>query len=196
MTRACFLVAFLSAAIAAPQLAHADRVTCVDGTTSESGRGACSHHGGVAKTRAKKSAPRKTETTHRETTQTRREKTTQREPAPVPSIIVRCADGSTSWAIGRGACSHHGGVADARQRDTRTQPREPRTQAREPRTQERESRTQRSETRKDDTPWWKPRDEHEPGKPMARCRDGSISYSTHHQGTCGHHGGVADWLDD
>ncbi|MFJ9413329.1 DUF3761 domain-containing protein [Streptomyces sp. NPDC101227] len=27
----------------------------------------------------------------------------------------------------------------------------------------------------------------------ARCRDGSLSYSAHHQGTCSHHGGVAVW---
>ena len=29
----------------------------------------------------------------------------------------------------------------------------------------------------------------------ARCRDGTYSYSKHHQGTCSHHGGVAKWLD-
>jgi hypothetical protein len=29
----------------------------------------------------------------------------------------------------------------------------------------------------------------------ARCRDGTLSYSEHHRGTCSHHGGVADWLD-
>lgn len=28
----------------------------------------------------------------------------------------------------------------------------------------------------------------------AQCRDGSYSYSTHRQGTCSHHGGVAEWL--
>lgn len=27
----------------------------------------------------------------------------------------------------------------------------------------------------------------------ARCRDGSLSYSQHRQGTCSHHGGVAQW---
>jgi hypothetical protein len=36
------------------------------------------------------------------------------------------------------------------------------------------------------------------GKPpagaSARCRDGSYSFSRHHQGTCSHHGGVAQWL--
>jgi predicted RNA-binding Zn-ribbon protein involved in translation (DUF1610 family) len=33
--------------------------------------------------------------------------------------------------------------------------------------------------------------EHE--KRMAECRDGSVSYSEHHSGTCSHHGGVAHW---
>lgn len=28
----------------------------------------------------------------------------------------------------------------------------------------------------------------------ARCSDGTLSYSQHHQGTCSHHGGVAEWL--
>ncbi len=28
----------------------------------------------------------------------------------------------------------------------------------------------------------------------AKCRDGSLSFSQHHQGTCSHHGGVSAWL--
>ena len=28
----------------------------------------------------------------------------------------------------------------------------------------------------------------------ARCKDGTYSYSKHRQGTCSHHGGVAEWL--
>lgn len=27
----------------------------------------------------------------------------------------------------------------------------------------------------------------------ARCKDGTYSFSKHHQGTCSHHGGVAQW---
>jgi predicted RNA-binding Zn-ribbon protein involved in translation (DUF1610 family) len=30
-------------------------------------------------------------------------------------------------------------------------------------------------------------------KRAAECRDGSVSYSEHHSGTCSHHGGVAHW---
>ena len=29
----------------------------------------------------------------------------------------------------------------------------------------------------------------------AHCTDGSYSFSTHHSGSCSHHGGVAAWLD-
>jgi Protein of unknown function (DUF3761) len=33
----------------------------------------------------------------------------------------------------------------------------------------------------------------EPQKRTAECRDGSVSFSEHHSGTCSHHGGVAHW---
>jgi hypothetical protein len=33
-----------------------------------------------------------------------------------------------------------------------------------------------------------------PAGATARCRDGTYSFSEHHQGTCSHHGGVATWL--
>jgi hypothetical protein len=33
----------------------------------------------------------------------------------------------------------------------------------------------------------------EPPRHTATCRDGSISYSEHHRGTCSNHGGVAHW---
>jgi hypothetical protein len=35
--------------------------------------------------------------------------------------------------------------------------------------------------------------ESEPRQHTATCRDGSISYSEHHSGTCSGHGGVAQW---
>jgi len=30
-------------------------------------------------------------------------------------------------------------------------------------------------------------------KHTAECRDGSVSFSEHHRGTCSYHGGVARW---
>jgi hypothetical protein len=35
--------------------------------------------------------------------------------------------------------------------------------------------------------------EHDQARPTADCRDGSVSYSEHHSGTCSGHGGVAHW---
>ena len=35
--------------------------------------------------------------------------------------------------------------------------------------------------------------ESEPPHHTATCRDGSISFSEHHSGTCSGHGGVAQW---
>ena len=33
-----------------------------------------------------------------------------------------------------------------------------------------------------------------PSGASAHCRDGSYSFSEHHQGTCSHHGGVSNWM--
>ncbi len=33
-----------------------------------------------------------------------------------------------------------------------------------------------------------------PAGATAKCRDGTLSFSQHHQGTCSHHGGVSVWL--
>ena len=33
-----------------------------------------------------------------------------------------------------------------------------------------------------------------PAGASAKCRDGTFSFSEHRQGTCSHHGGVAQWL--
>lgn len=33
-----------------------------------------------------------------------------------------------------------------------------------------------------------------PAGATAKCKDGTYSMSTHHSGTCSHHGGVANWL--
>lgn len=33
-----------------------------------------------------------------------------------------------------------------------------------------------------------------PAGASAKCRDGTFSFSRHRQGTCSHHGGVAEWL--
>jgi hypothetical protein len=39
------------------------------------------------------------------------------------------------------------------------------------------------------------KDGEQPPGASAQCRDGSYSFSRHHQGTCSRHGGVSRWLD-
>ena len=74
-------------AFATPARAQASSSVCADGSTSTaSGKGACSGHGGVD---AKATAA-----------------------AKKPASTVSCADGSSSKS-GRGACSGHGGVKAA-----------------------------------------------------------------------------------
>jgi hypothetical protein len=86
----------------------ATSVLCKDGTTSATtGRGACSHHGGV----------NKSGTTSGSTagSASGAAATNAAPPAAAPGASsaggsVVCKDGTTSTTTGRGACSHHGGV--------------------------------------------------------------------------------------
>lgn len=133
---------------------------------------------------------------------------------------VTCADGSTSKA-GRGACSHHGGVADAsastaKPEKARSKARadaseSPSTKAEEKKAEEKKPEEKKSSGgilgglfgKKSDTaqgraPATTPRSstrDAKSGNPTARCKDGTTSYSAHHSGTCSGHGGVAEWLE-
>jgi hypothetical protein len=84
---------------------------------------------------------------------------------------VTCKDGSTGKA-GRGACGHHGGVA----KGVAAQPASP---AAEP---------------SPAAPARAPSKAPVAGQPTARCKDGTMSHSKQHSGSCSHHGGVAQWL--
>ncbi len=129
-----------------------------------------------------------------------------------PGTEITCKDGSTSKS-GRGACSHHGGVADAQAQPAPKKSKSAKNDAKVDNgdtgttgpeksgksggilgtlfgkkggaAQGRSSTTTpRSSTR-----------ENKSGTPTAKCKDGSTSYSAHHSGTCSGHGGVAEWLD-
>jgi uncharacterized protein DUF3761 len=92
---------------------------------------------------------------------------------------VQCKGGTTS-KDGRGACSHHGGIAamapadDAR--DGTPAVIEQETQAPQPQTTPR-GRTPATA------------DSSACRQPAARCKDGSLFYSQHRSGTCSRHGG-------
>src|SRR5881394_1323890 len=120
---------------------------------------------------------------------------------------VTCSDGTTSKA-GRGACSHHGGVATAKDADKAAKSTKNKTRAEldqgKKETKEKsggildslfgrkkDTAQGRSSTT---TPRSSTRDA-KGGSPTARCKDGTTSYSAHHSGTCSGHGGVQEWLD-
>jgi hypothetical protein len=175
--RGLHLSAFaLILALGLPPRVSAQAVTCKDGSSSETGRGACSHHGGVATVAATvscrdgsvSSAGRgacshhggvgpAVSTRSRSSTPSRPSRD-ETSPVPAPSNggeIVNCRDGTTSSA-GRGACSHHGGVGTA------------------------SARANRTETSPSSTPT-------SSGEAVT-CRDGTTSSAG--RGACSHHGGV------
>jgi hypothetical protein len=98
-------------------------VKCKDGTTSTAtGAGACSGHGGVApatskSSKAAASTAKKTEKAAEQTAK-KTEKTAElgtkktASAATKPGAKVTCTDGTLSKP-GRGACSGHGGVKKA-----------------------------------------------------------------------------------
>jgi hypothetical protein len=96
--------------------------------------------------------------------------------------MVTCKDGSTSKA-GKGACSHHGGVAKGGAAAPAPAPRNDNAAPPPPSTQRSAPAPSRSTTGG------------ATGKPTAQCKDGTTSYSAHHSGACSHHGGVKQWLD-
>jgi hypothetical protein len=151
-------------------LGAAESVTCKDGTTAKVGRGACSHHGGVAK--GAEAAP----------------STASAPPASAPAAAesVTCKDG-TSAKAGRGACSHHGGIAKAGETAPAPTPAAPPAQrAAAPAAAPAAKATAGSSSHASGT---------DPTGATAQCKDGSYSHAQHHTGACSRHGGVAKWLD-
>ena len=191
----------VSLAIAALMLgAHGSRLeaqaaatVCKDGTTSTAtGKGACSGHGGVdakataaaqkaARTQAKAAA----KTAKTEVKAAKTEAKTETKAA----AQVTCADGTTSTA-GRGACSGHGGVKKAAAATAApslpaavpaTAPAREKSEAKS----KAPSATQQSGTRGEDS---------DPTGAIAQCKDGLYSHATNRRGACSKHGGVAKWL--
>jgi hypothetical protein len=160
--------------------------TCKDGTTSTAtGRGACSGHGGVQKAATTKAAP---------AAPAAAEPAAPAAPAAsgAPST---CKDGTTSMATGRGACSGHGGVqkatkgkpasdapAAAAAPAAATAPAAAPTAPAAAKSPASKSAPTAAASNTD------------PTGATAKCKDGTYSKSQHHSGTCSSHGGVAEWL--
>ena len=105
--------------------AASTQVTCTDGAKSAGGRGACSGHGGIAKSNPvekKAEVAEKKVNEAKATAKVATAKATTAKAAAEPSnrgednnpvgAIAKCKDGMYSHAANRrGACSRHGGVA-------------------------------------------------------------------------------------
>lgn len=149
----------LGLAIATP--AHADTVTCTDGTTSHTGRGACSHHGGIAKT-------------------------TEGDHDKAPDVDVRDKDTPTIDAKKKEA------ARAATHRSSRPTVERKVKKANAGQSVDADKNVEPTENT---APAPTTTTTHHAGKATARCKDGSLSYSLHHTGTCSQHGGVDVWLD-
>jgi hypothetical protein len=98
------VLAFPSASNAA-DTATAAPVLCKDGTTStHSGKGACSHHGGVNRSGTASTGGAAPASSGGASSAAETATSTTAAPAAL------CKDGTTSTHSGKGACSHHGGV--------------------------------------------------------------------------------------
>jgi hypothetical protein len=149
----------------------AESVTCKDGTTAKADRGACSHHGGIAKT--DETVPSTG--------------AAQKRAAPAPVRTVTCADGTTGNAGRGGACSHHGGVANASTPASAQPSAAPAPKATAPAPAGAPPRNAAAGGSGSMTT--------DPTGATAHCKDGTYSHAKHHTGACSRHGGVAQWLE-
>ena len=165
--------------------------TCKDGTTSTStGKGTCSGHGGVQKAGAATPAARC-------------RPAAAAPAAPASGATTTCKDGTTSTSTGKGTCSGHGGV----QKASKSKPAAAATAAaplplrpllhrhllRQRRPRPRRTGLAKSATASKSAPTATAGNT-DPTGATAKCKDGTYSKSQHHSGTCSSHGGVAEWL--
>jgi hypothetical protein len=182
--------------------AQAAATVCKDGTTSTaSGRGACAQHGGVdaAATKAAKSAAR---TAARNAKRAASASRTKSSASATSGGTVNCADGTTG-AAGRGACSHHGGVAGATstRSDETTRASTPSSEPAEPAPaaapRERRASSSRTSSRTSagaSAPGSGAKEDNDPTGAIAQCKDGLYSHATNRRGACSRHGGVKQWI--
>jgi hypothetical protein len=101
-----------------------------------------------------------------------------------------CKDGTTSTATGRGACSGHGGVqkagkSAAASAPASTESASPAAAPAAPAAAPKAAPAAKSTATTGNT---------DPTGATAKCKDGTYSKSKHHEGSCSHHGGVAEFL--
>lgn len=208
--RLATVAAAFALVFAPPVRAQATGSVCMDGSTSTAtGRGACTAHGGVNKaaTKVEKREIKQEQKASREVAKT----------TPGPQETVACGDGTTSTAVGRGACARHGGVkavktARATARPTGAPVPTPGTAA--PPVPMRRVSSHRAMTPEAGatTPATTAaparnssaahagvagsgaKEDNNPAGAVAKCKDGLYSHARSHRGACSRHGGVGQWM--
>lgn len=191
-SRNWILPALIASVVSAASLnAQASATVCKDGTTSAaSGRGACSGHGGVdrkATSHTKKVVK----------TETKAAKAVTKTTAGAQVTKV-CADGTTSTATGRGACSGHGGVKGAEATSKTSGAVIPAPSTAAPTSSPVPSASPRAQTRASTNSRVRAGsgggEDNNPAGAIAQCKDGMYSHAANRRGACSRHGGVANWL--
>jgi hypothetical protein len=162
--------------------AHADSTptTCQDGTTTTStGKGTCSGHGGIQKAaKPAAAAPAAAPAAAAPAAPAKA------PAAPAKGAPTTCADGTTSTSTGKGTCSGHGGVQKASTAKPVAAATTPPPAAAPAATAAKSSTVAKTATAGNT----------DPTGATAKCKDGTYSKSTHRSGTCSSHGGVDTWL--
>ena len=167
----------LTFAAASTLAAQAAASVCKDGTTSTAtGRGACSGHGGVdakATEAAKKAA-------------TKTEKAASKSDAAAAKTTAK-TEKATDKAVDKSAAKSAKTEAAAAKTEAKTAKSE--TKA--------ETKTAKAESKPVEKSTSKPKtgaDNNDPTNATAQCKDGTYSHAKNHQGACSNHGGVAKFL--
>lgn len=191
MYKKLILPALVAVLLALPAAlpAQGATTTCADGTKSTAtGKGACSGHGGVKKDGDKGEKNKTTKDAGKNDADEQKGsgagEAKGSEDHDKSEKQVKCGDGSMS-AGGKGACSHHGGVAKGKEGDD--------SHAKSAATGTSAS-TGKGESHENAGKGDKGESSKAEGA-TAKCKDGSYSHSKQHNGACSKHGGVDTWLD-
>ncbi len=171
---------------------------CKDGTTStSSGRGACSGHGGVdteasaAARKAEKDAAKSARKVAKDVKVRGAEVRNAAKSAKRAKSSI-CGDGTVSETTGRGACSGHGGVKREETMKAGSPVSPPIVSQPTPRASNRAR--ERANPRSAVIAGNGSAEDTNPSGAIAKCKDGLYSHARGRRGACGHHGGVATWM--
>ncbi len=160
--------AALCVALSSSAGAQAAMAACKDGSTSVSGKGACSGHGGVDKkaTKAAAAAMKPAKAVATKPAPAMAKPVTAPTPTPMvkPAPMVKPTPAPTAAAKPAAVAAPAMTKPAMAKPMTAPMPMAPATAS-------------------------------NPGRPTAKCKDSSMSFAKGHSGACSGHGGVAEWLD-